>query len=68
MVARKGQNTESQIKQEDKWKIFTIILTNKKTNGSNNHVGEYKMSWEENVHSCIDRNELILGNLMCVEW
>ena len=23
---------------------------------------------KKNIHSCIDKNELILGNLMCVEW
>ena len=41
LVTRKGQNTELQIKHEDKWKINNYI-NKQETKGSNNCVGEYK--------------------------
>ena len=58
MVARKGQKHK-------------VTNNKQETKGSNNCVGEYEKVCEtekKNVPSCINKNELILENLMCVEW
>ena len=50
---------------------FNDCINKQVTKGSNNCVGEYKnlcKTEKKNVRSCIDKNELILGNSRCVEW
>ena len=47
---------------------FNICINKEETKGSNYCAGEYENVCEiekKNVRSCIDRNELILGNFTC---
>ena len=70
MVARKENKNRVANQTRRQVKNLTIILTNKKQKVQAIVSVNIRMSVnrEENVGSCIYRNELILGNLMCVEW
>ena len=70
VVARKGQKHSYKSNKKTSEK-FNNCIKKQETKGSNNCVGEYENVWEiekKNVRRCIDKNELILGNLTCAEW
>ena len=69
MVARRGQNTELQIKQ-DKRKKFNNYISKKKQSVQIIGLGNMKMcvKLRRKMFSCINRHELILEILMRIGW
>ena len=70
MVARKRRNTQSCKSNTKTSGKFNNYINKQETNCSNIYVDEYKNVCEiekKNIRGWIDRNELILENLTCVE-
>ena len=69
MVARKGQNKSNDKKTSEK--LNNCINKQKKQNVQIIVLVNIRMCGKlrsKMFGSCIDKNELILGNLMCIEW